>query len=109
MRPYDLFDADDARDEDVAQPTSLVAAHKEIQAEHAVLKRYVDGFKRNEFNKYAGISWPVRGEAGANFNRFKKMGSIPARIPSVAESASVIANTTHLIATRMQQPAAAPG
>ena len=106
MRPYDLFDADDARDEDVAQPTSLVAAHKEIQAEHAVLKRYVDGFKRNEFNKYAGISWPVRGEAGVNFNRFKKMGSIPARIPSVAESASVIANTTQLIATLMQAAAA---
>ena len=102
MRPCDtLAEAD--QDGDAAQSTSLVAAHKGIQAEYAVLKQYADGLKRSEFKKYAGISWPVRDETGGNFNKFKKMGSIPARTPSVAESVSMLASTAQSIAIKMQQ------
>ena len=72
---------------------SLPEAIEKLKSEYAVYQGYADQVKRKLFNKYVSISWPVRYDNGDNFKILREVGVVPARTPSLAESAMNVARS----------------
>ena len=92
---------------DAPVPMSLSSLRKKLQLELDTLANRVEQAKTADFQKYPGISWPIRfkknvtaddptGEQN-NFALFNPIHDIPRTIPSLAESADGVARAVNKI------------
>jgi hypothetical protein len=88
---------------------SLSSIRKRLQLELDILTNRVEQAKTADFQKYPGISWPIKfktnasadGDTGEqnNFALFNPIHDIPRTIPSLAESADGVAKAVNRIST----------
>jgi hypothetical protein len=92
-------------DADAPVPKSLSSLRKKLQLELDTLANRVEQAKTADFQKYPGISWPIRfkknvtadeptGEQN-NFALFNPIHDIPRTIPSLTESADGVARAVN--------------
>jgi hypothetical protein len=96
-------------DADEDTNTSITSLRKLLQLELTVLHNRVEQAKTAQFQKYPGISWPIRFKAkptleavaieADNFAQFNPIHDIPRTIPSLAESADGVARAVHKMST----------
>ena len=72
---------------------SLCESKKALVDEVTVLQLRIDQAKSVNFQKYPGISWPVRYATGNNFNSFDEVRSMPKMTRSLQQSADTIADS----------------
>ena len=72
---------------------NLKTIRLDLRKEYDALNSYVEEIKKGHFNKYPGISWPIKYGAGnTNFDKFERIRALPEITPSLDRSAFRVAN-----------------
>jgi hypothetical protein len=90
-----------------AEPTpyTLADLRRHLADETNALKYCIEQAKSAEFNKYPGISWPVKFLRQDNYASFERIHAIPRTTPSLPESADEAQQALKRIADRQTGPA----
>jgi hypothetical protein len=95
-------------DVDERTSISITSLQKLLQLELTTLENRVEQAKSAQFQKYPGVSWPLKFKkkemngtftAEDNFAQFNPIHDIPRTIPSLAESADGVARAVNRIST----------
>lgn len=76
---------------------SLQSIRKHLKSELGALEQYAGQIRDGHFNRYPGLSWPIKFKlgqnTGTNYAQFQRVRVLPAVTPSLNYSAHRIANT----------------